>query len=188
MTTRLLTPDEKKVVRRAFRQCSYPWPAEFERPAAEAESMSRFGYYDYRRNVVVLNDLVIRFAAKGDVVRKRQAKSTVLHETFHAIDYQLLTNEGRRRLSAVLHDSVEHPTAPADTEYPWGVDARDEEKWTDHGHAWWDSKYEESIMEASADAFLQAFSDMNSQTAGRWVHQLTPEVETEFARVLQEVT
>lgn len=184
---RQLTADERKIVRRAFRQCTFPWPAGFDRPAVEAEERSGFGYYDYKRNVVVVNDQVLRFAVMGDRTRRRQLKCTVLHETFHAIDYQLLTNEGRRRLAAVLHGGVEHTHAPADELHPWGPGARDEEQWSDHGHAWWDANYEESLMEASADAFVQAFSSLTSQTAGRWAHKITPAIEEEFKTTLLDL-
>lgn len=188
MTTRQLTPAEKKIVRRTWRQCGYPWPEGFQRPKVEAESRGGFGYYDYRRNVIVVNDLVMRMAADGDRIRRKQVKATILHECFHAIDYQLLNNEGRRRLATVLHEGVDHGHAPEDTEYPWGTTARDEDNWTDHGHAWWDSDYSQSLMEASADVFVQAFSTLTSQTAGRWVHTITPEIEAEFKRVLLEIT
>lgn len=186
MATRELTTKERRIVRRTFRQCTFSWPSTFVRPKVVAEQMSKFGYYNYLTNTIHINEMILRWAAQGDKTRKRQVKSTYLHELFHALDFQCFTNEDRRRLAGSVHGEL-HPTAPPDEKFPW-FHARDEAAWSTHGHAWWDSNYAESLMEVTADLFVQSFSSLTSQTSGRWTHNITPEIEERFKQTLLAVT
>lgn len=182
-----MTRKQKRIVRRAWNRCNFTWPPTFVRPKVELVDKSGFGHYDFIRNVIVVNRTVMEFA-EIDRQRRKMVQATILHEAFHALDYQCLTNDDRRHLVAAFHDGHVHPTTPADQDHPWDHNARDESAWTDHGHAWWDDNYAESLMEVSADVFVQAFSDLTSQTHKRWVHKITPIVEDLFAEKLKLVT
>lgn len=179
---------KRRLVRQAWAACDFPWPESFDKPWVQAKLIGGWGYYDYVRNAIVVYKPIFDAALEGREPQRSATKATILHEAFHAFDYQCLKNEDRAKLVAAIHGGPLHHTVPPDVEHPWG-NAQDESQWSNHGHAWWDSSYAESLMEVSADIFVQAFSDLHSQTQRNWAgtHPITPEVEERFRTALLAV-
>ena len=177
---------KRRLVRQAWAACDFPWPEGFTKPWVQPKDIGGWGYYDYIRNAIVVYKPIFDAALDGKEPQRSMVKATIMHEAFHALDYQVLKNEDRAKLVAAIHGGPLHHTVPPDTDKSWG-DVRDEAEWSDHGHAWWDSTYSESLMEVSADVFVQAFSEIFSQTRTTWKHPITDEMEERFRAALLAV-
>jgi len=156
----------KRSIRKALSRCTFDFhrvapSLNGKRVVVKWDSLAALGEYDNSIPSITMNTRALRER------RASFTAKTFLMECAHVVDIEYLTFEQRRAYIAAYHG---------------GEDTFGGGTWTDHGHAWFDNQYYQSMGESFMVGFVRAYSDFVVDDP--FVHKSTPEVVTRIREII----